>query len=189
MTTEGTAETKVGEDANTEDSLTRRLFLKLLMGTSVLITLIPFRTMVEFFYANPRTQKPLRKKIANTRDLPEGSTMVFFFPEEDGSHRSFLTHLSSEDQSRAEAEENDEFITEGFVAFNTVCPHLQCTIELPEDGEYICPCHGGVFNILDGTVLAGPSPRPLPAIKLDVEQSTGDIYAVELVGKIGYGRG
>jgi Rieske Fe-S protein len=189
MMTKGTAETKRSEVATKKNGLTRRLFLKFLMGTSFIIALIPFTTMVEFFYANPRPQQSSRKKIANTRDLPEGSTMVFFFPEEDGSHRSFLTHLSSEDQKRAEAEGNGEFITEGFVAFNTVCPHLQCTIELPEDGEYICPCHGGVFNILDGTVLGGPSPRPLPAIKLEVEQSTGDIYAIELVGKIGYGRG
>jgi len=40
----------------------------------------------------------------------------------------------------------------------------------------------------DGKVLAGPAPRPLPMIRLEIEQETGDIYAVELIGKIGYGR-
>lgn len=180
--------TDSGEVTSPDVGLTRRLFLKLLMGVSVITALIPFTTMVEFFYASPRTRGPLRKKIANVADLPEGSTVVFFFPGEDSEDRSFITHLTAEEQSRAKSEGTDEYITDGFVAFNTICPHLQCTLEFPEDGKYVCPCHGAYFNIADGTVLDGPSPRPLPAVKIEVEQGSGDIYAVELIGKIGYGR-
>jgi Rieske Fe-S protein len=187
MTAEETTES--GDVTITEAGLTRRMFLKLLMGVSVISALIPFTTMAEFFYAKTRTPGPSKKKIANVKDLPVGSTMVFFFPGEDSSHRSFITHLTEEEQSKAKSEGTDEYVTDGFVAFNTTCPHLQCTLEFPENGEYICPCHGGYFSVVDGTVLGGPSPRPLPTVKLEVEKGSGDIYAVELIGRIGYGRG
>ena len=89
---------------------------------------------------------------------------------------------------RARDEGTDEFIVEGFVALNTVCTHLLCPTEFPEEDQVICPCHGGYFSLVDGTVIAGPPPRPLPMIILEIEQKTGDNYAVELIGRIGYGR-
>lgn len=153
-----------------------------------MLSIIPFTPMVEFFLAKPQNVNSSKKKIANKRDLPEGSTMVFFFPGEEDKHRSFLTHLSQEYQREAKEEGIDQYIVDGFVAFNTVCPHLECPIELPDDDVFICPCHGGFFSLIDGTVLGGPSPRPLPAIKLEIDEGTGDIYAVELIGEIGYGR-
>lgn len=170
-------------------SPSRRAFLKILMGASILLSFLPFTPMTDFFYVKPNNPNSSRKKIANKRDLPEGSSMVFFFPGEEDTDRSVITHLTPEYQQTAVEEGKDEFITDGFVAFNTICPHLQCPVELPDDDVIVCPCHGGFFDITDGSVLGGPAPRPLPAIKLEVDQSTGDIYAVELVGKIGYGRG
>jgi Rieske Fe-S protein len=177
----------IQEEGSPED-LSRRGFLKFLMGISFVLSLIPFTPMVEFFFAKSQENNPSRKKIANKKDLPEGSTIIFFFPGEEDKDRSFLTHLSQEYQQEAKEEGTDQFITDGFVAFNTVCPHLECPIELPDDDVFICPCHGGFFSIIDGTVLGGPVPRPLPAIKLEIDEGTGDIYAVELIGEIGYGR-
>jgi Rieske Fe-S protein len=80
------------------------------------------------------------------------------------------------------------YINNRFVAFNSVCTHLSCVIELPNNDTSVCPCHGAIFSVVDGTVLGGPAPRPLPAIKLEIDQVSGDIYATELIGKIGYGR-
>lgn len=168
--------------------LSRRVFLKFLMGMSAVLSVIPFIPMVDFFFAESQNQNSSKKKIANKKDLPEGSTMVFFFPGEEVKHRSFLTHLSQEYQQEAMEKGTDQFITDGFVAFNTVCPHLECPVELPEGDEIVCVCHGGYFSAIDGTVVEGPPPRPLPAIKLEIDEGTGDIYAVELIGEIGYGR-
>jgi Rieske Fe-S protein len=39
-----------------------------------------------------------------------------------------------------------------------------------------CACHGGVFDARSGDVLAGPPPRPMPKIKLEID-TNGDIYA------------
>ncbi len=179
-----------GETVETETTgdLTRRTFLKMLMGVSAVLSTLTFAPLANFFIPPPVKDNKDRKKIGNTKDLPEGSTMIFFYPGEDSSHRSFLTHLSAEYLEEAQEEGTGQFITDGFVAFNSVCPHLQCPIELPDDDVFICPCHGGFFSVIDGTILGGPSPRPLPAIRLEIDKASGDIYAAEIIGKIGYGR-
>lgn len=48
-----------------------------------------------------------------------------------------------------------------FVAYAINCTHLGCPVRwLPSAGLFMCPCHGGVFY-RDGTVAAGPPPKPL----------------------------
>jgi len=178
-----------GEEPEEEvEDPTRRAFLKFLLGLSVILSLIPFAPMRRFFFAKQREEKSSRKLIANVSEVPKGSTKVFFFPGEEALDRSFLTHLPNDLEEQAKELGRDGFITNGFVAFNTVCTHLQCLTDLPKEEQIICPCHGGYFSILDGTVIDGPPPRPLPMIKLEMDTETGNIYAVELIGKIGWGR-
>ncbi len=178
-------------DEEPEDEVedpTRRAFLKFLLGLSVVLSLIPFAPMRKFFFALQREVLSSRKLIANASEVPEGSTKVFFFPGEEAMDRSFLVHIPKELEEQAKELGRDEFITNGFVAFNTICTHLQCPTDLPEEEQIICPCHGGYFSIIDGTVIDGPPPRPLPMIKLEMDQETGNIYAMELIGRIGWGR-
>ncbi|MGH7995190.1 MAG: ubiquinol-cytochrome c reductase iron-sulfur subunit [Opitutaceae bacterium] len=48
-----------------------------------------------------------------------------------------------------------------FIAFSVHCTHLGCPVRwMPEAKIFLCPCHGGVYYE-DGTVAAGPPPRPL----------------------------
>jgi menaquinol-cytochrome c reductase iron-sulfur subunit len=48
-----------------------------------------------------------------------------------------------------------------FVAYAINCTHLGCPVRwLPDTKLFMCPCHGGVYYA-DGTVAAGPPPRPL----------------------------
>lgn len=48
-----------------------------------------------------------------------------------------------------------------FEAFAINCTHLGCPVRwLQSANLFMCPCHGGVFY-QDGTVAAGPPPRPL----------------------------
>lgn len=56
----------------------------------------------------------------------------------------------------------------GFLAFSRVCTHMGClVIYHPERQEFICPCHAGTFD-LDGNVISGPPPRPLPRFSVRV---------------------
>ncbi len=57
----------------------------------------------------------------------------------------------------------------GYIALSRVCTHLGCLVEYDgRKGRLICPCHAGVFS-LDGVVLSGPPPKPLPRFSLRIE--------------------
>lgn len=48
-----------------------------------------------------------------------------------------------------------------FIAFSVNCTHLGCPVRWLSNADlFMCPCHGGVFYA-DGSVAAGPPPRPL----------------------------
>jgi len=53
-------------------------------------------------------------------------------------------------------------------AFLAVCTHLNCTVQyLPEKSIIWCACHGGQFD-LNGRNIAGPPPRPLTELSVNV---------------------
>ena len=57
-------------------------------------------------------------------------------------------------------------LEEGFYALSAVCSHLGClSAWKPDSGVIACPCHGSAFR-RDGTIIAGPAPRPLPWLKM-----------------------
>ena len=56
-----------------------------------------------------------------------------------------------------------------YVVMSNVCTHLACRVRwIPEQDSFFCPCHNGVFA-KDGTVVAGPPPRPLDRFESKVE--------------------
>jgi len=56
-----------------------------------------------------------------------------------------------------------------YVVMSNVCTHLGCRVRwIPEKDGFFCPCHNGVFS-KDGTVVAGPPPRPLDRFESKVE--------------------
>ena len=56
-----------------------------------------------------------------------------------------------------------------YVVMSNVCTHLACRVRwIPEKDSFFCPCHNGVFA-KDGTVVAGPPPRPLDRFESKVE--------------------
>jgi menaquinol-cytochrome c reductase iron-sulfur subunit len=60
-----------------------------------------------------------------------------------------------------------------FIAFSINCTHLGCPVRwLPKANLFMCPCHGGVYYA-DGTVAAGPPPKPLPRYLVRVQN--GDV--------------
>jgi Rieske Fe-S protein len=63
------------------------------------------------------------------------------------------------------------------VGWSAVCTHLSCAVLWrEEDSQLECPCHDGVFDPATGEVVAGPPPRPLPAVRL--REDTNGIWAV-----------
>jgi len=57
----------------------------------------------------------------------------------------------------------------GFIALSRICTHLGCLVDYSKaENRIICPCHGAIFD-LEGNVVSGPPPRPLPRVPLQVE--------------------
>ncbi|HYX22200.1 MAG TPA: Rieske 2Fe-2S domain-containing protein [Thermoanaerobaculia bacterium] len=59
----------------------------------------------------------------------------------------------------------------GVYALSAVCTHLGCITRFLSDQNVIaCPCHGSRFD-LEGNVVEGPAPRPLPWLDVGVDPS------------------
>lgn len=102
--------------------------------------------------------RPGIKRIASLGQLGVGSVMTFTYP---GEHDSCVLIRAEDGQ---------------LLAYSQKCTHLSCAvIPKPEEGIIHCPCHEGYFDLRTGNVLAGPPPRPLPRILLEVRGD--DVYA------------
>ncbi len=76
---------------------------------------------------------------------------------------------------------------EDFRAYNQICTHLGCSVlpTLNEQNNIHCPCHGSVFASDDGSVLAGPAPRPLPSIPVALDDQGRLVIAGEYNAELG----
>jgi arsenite oxidase small subunit len=146
----------------------RRSFLKALILFSGALVLLPLQSLSAYLLErkSSATSYP-RVKVANSSEVATGESLLFTYPTSDRS--SILIHLASGD----------------FVAYDAVCTHLGCQIHFDKEAikgwenrkdNLFCACHGGVFDAKSGDVLAGPPPRPMPKIKLEID-TNGDIYA------------
>ncbi len=63
------------------------------------------------------------------------------------------------------------------VAFDSTCTHLGCRTRYdPAKRQFVCPCHGGVYDE-NGAVVAGPPPAPLRRLEARVD---GDHVVVQV---------
>ncbi|GMA39827.1 cytochrome bc1 complex Rieske iron-sulfur subunit [Mobilicoccus caccae] len=61
---------------------------------------------------------------------------------------------------------------EGIVAYNKICTHAGCPVGLYEQQTHhlLCPCHQSTFDVTqDCKVIFGPAKRPLPQLKIAVD--------------------
>jgi nitrite reductase/ring-hydroxylating ferredoxin subunit len=106
-----------------------------------------------------RRPPPPRLRIASLGELEPGTARVFEYP---ARHDICLLIRTRDGQ---------------LLAYSQKCTHLSCAV-VPriDEGILHCPCHEGYFDLLTGRNIAGPPPRPLPVIELEVVGD--DIFAV-----------
>jgi nitrate reductase gamma subunit len=124
-----------------------------------------------------------RVKIVSIKDLGPNAPIRFNYPLVNESN--IIVKLGQKAQGGVGPDGD-------IVAFSTGCQHLGCDARyVPQNAASICDssykapgpvgyccCHASIFDFLNGgKVLSGPSPLPLPQVKLEVD-SSGDIYAV-----------
>jgi Rieske Fe-S protein len=48
-----------------------------------------------------------------------------------------------------------------YKAFSAVCQHQGCIVATIQGKNIVCPCHGSAYSIVDGSVVNGPTTKPL----------------------------
>jgi nitrite reductase/ring-hydroxylating ferredoxin subunit len=98
-----------------------------------------------------RRRAPPRLKIGTLSALPPGSAAMFAYP-------------APQDPCLVIRTRDDKLL-----AYSQKCTHLSCAV-VPklDEGILLCPCHDGVFELATGRNIAGPPPRPLPVVTLEV---------------------
>ena len=110
-------------------------------------------------------QKQAWRKVASLSDIGIGETKLITYINADPLPWAGVTAKSAAWLRR----ENEN----SFVAFSAHCSHLGCPVRWEDKAQlFMCPCHGGVYY-KDGTVAAGPPPKPLT--KIDVRVNKNDI--------------
>ncbi|MGN6247590.1 MAG: ubiquinol-cytochrome c reductase iron-sulfur subunit [Ginsengibacter sp.] len=132
----------------------RKFFVKLslsLAGISAAVAAIPVLSAL----LAPLLEKVPRewRTVGNVNDFEIGSTKLVQFVNADPKPYAGVTAKSA-----AWVRRNDK---NQFIAFAINCTHLGCPVRWEKNAQlFMCPCHGGVYYS-DGTVAAGPPPRPL----------------------------
>jgi thiosulfate dehydrogenase [quinone] large subunit len=99
-----------------------------------------------------QTTPSSRTKIASAASVPVGSAFAFTDPQ--SGQPAFVVHEPSG----------------AFAAFSAVCTHAGCTVSFDgTNAQFVCPCHGSIYNAATGAVENGPAPAPLPSIALAVD--------------------
>ncbi len=58
----------------------------------------------------------------------------------------------------------------GITVLSAICPHLGCPVNWhPDQSQFICPCHGGVFSS-DGRHSSGPPPRNMDPLEFEIRE-------------------
>jgi cytochrome b6-f complex iron-sulfur subunit len=147
------------------DEDTRRDFLSRI-GIGACAVAAAGSVLVTFDFLNPKVlfEPPTRFRAGNPLDYPEGT--VRFNREQ----RAYVVGVSG-----------------GIYALSAVCTHLGCITRFVSDENVIaCPCHGSRFD-LEGNVVHGPAPRPLPWLEVTADEAGNllvDTAIVILRGKV-----
>ncbi len=136
--------------------VTRREMVKFLTLGSLLLAIANWATA--FSRKLVRRESNAVKLIGPAEELEKHSHMLFRYPSLESPCIAIRTpegHL---------------------VAYSQVCTHLSCAVVYDKsENQILCPCHRGVFDVNQGTPIAGPPTRPLPRVR--VEQRGDQIYA------------
>ncbi len=142
-------------DVPYDDHVARREFVKFLVLTSG-----AFAVGQCWIAAGARRETgPFpRRRVATVAELEQKQVIEFRYPDE---HEPCLALCLEPGR---------------YVAYGQKCSHLSCAVVPHLDrGELHCPCHNGSFEADNGRPVAGPPRRPLPLVKLEVQD--GVVYA------------
>lgn len=180
----------MGEQEEKRPEKGRRNFLKAALGVAAALVIAGVAAVTKSLWtpvgtsSGPTSNSFPKFKVTNLSSLMANKPVIFNYPLD--NEPNMLVKLG---QKAAGGIGPDGDI----VAFSIVCQHLGCVVGYQAPGTSpkcnssfsspgpvgYCCCHASVYDLLSGAkVVAGPAPRPQPQVSLQLDSSTGDIYAV-----------
>ena len=101
--------------------------------------------------------------------LPEGINTTEHPLNEKAKASVLLVRL---DEEKIKSERQRKWGVDGIVAYSKICTHVGCPVGLYEQQTHhlLCPCHQSTFDMTDDCkVIFGPAKRPLPQLKISVD--------------------
>ena len=95
----------------------------------------------------------------------------------DGTYGQSLRPSFMDEKSDGFSDSEIQEIQNSLNVVSSSCAHLGCPvrwIKREGEGEFLCPCHGGIYNI-NGEYVAGPPPRDLYRYDFEVRED-GSAY-------------
>ena len=127
----------------------RRSFLQLLLSALGITTLASLLYPLVRYLVPPGTAEKARTLVIAKRDIPLGYAKEIVFNDVP----AVVVNRPGK----------------GLIALSRVCTHLGFLVHYDkENRQLLCPCHAGTFD-LDGHVISGPPPKPLPVLPLRVD--------------------
>jgi rieske iron-sulfur protein len=135
---------------------------------------------------------PKEGQVVKVDDLELGGPQVQAYPVAlDGTVRNEsllnLVILARFDPAGL-TEETRARAAEGVVAYSGICTHQGCPVNMwsKDLNAFVCSCHGSAYDPRNGAeVVAGPAPRPLPALGLKVTDGAVAV-ASTFSGRVGF---
>jgi arsenite oxidase small subunit len=181
--------------------MNRREFIQYLIKISVglpILTIIPWFSSLGYKSMEVKRIWPV-VVICSLNELKEKGYKVFMYPL---TNTPNILIKVGEPVKFGIGPEND------IVAYSLLCQHLGCVVRYLSSLEtkgsvsiksdlrgkplFYCPCHAGVYDIIDGGVpVAGPPKFPLPRVLLRIENINGNdvIIAYGMTPPVIYGKG
>jgi cytochrome b6-f complex iron-sulfur subunit len=142
----------------------RRQFIGYLLGFSVVATMVGvFVPIVGYLWPPKRaaTGGAGREEVGTLEDFPVGQGKVVAVAD-----KPVIVVNTTQG---------------GLKAFSAICTHLGCISEWDQQRQFIlCPCHDGRFNPVNGGVISGPPPAPLPEVPVVVEDDVVYVSTAEV---------
>ena len=113
-----------------------------------------------------------------TRWQPVGEASLFTEETYTATVITAVTGIGEAGKTTAYVRKGSEDLKEDpteYIAISTRCAHLGCPVRFtPAAGNFICPCHGGVYDF-EGKVIGGPPVRPLDRFQTRVRDGQVEI--------------
>jgi cytochrome b6-f complex iron-sulfur subunit len=130
----------------------RRSFLKAVLAFLGATSVASFVYPLSRYLAPPASTESSKTIVIAKREIPLGDAMEIVF---NGIPAVILNRPGK-----------------GLIAVSRVCTHLGCLVQYDKENKrLLCPCHAGVYD-LEGNIVSGPPPKPLPKLPLRVEGET-----------------